>query len=703
MDEAILERAFTSDAWRDAARALRAAFGVDVAVLDRRASATVDTCGKPHVCELLCPDLPGPSAVCPSVIHSEDGVMGGPCASGLSCLLVPIHVGEGDDPKAFVLVGGFVRERDGRGDLIARLGAKGLPGNEAKAVARDVPMLSEDRMTALRDIAVATATSLLEAERCRSECEREHRAALLVEELYGDIKMPSRDLTETRSLVLERAMGLVGAEVGSLLLHKSSSDLLELGAAAGAASAATVWRIGEGVVGRAAATMRPMMVTGGDSEELAMPGVESALGSWIAVPLVRDGRLMGVVCLGRLPDRPLLTAADLRAAEEYLGIASASLTGRAAFERLRDEALELAHVHEVCLALDYGGELDDGLQLLASILGKSFEADVSGLLFDACGPRRLYVSLRTDVSPDDLARLLSEATGEEDDGPPEDIRLVTQTVAAMSDEDRVADWSVLAKHLCFRDRTAGWLFLGSTTPGRFTCDDERLLGRLAVHASPSIERAALLARLRDDLAKMLTALSATIGVKERRERGERRDMTMDHAVTIGERMGLSRENVERLRFAGLVHDIGKVGVAEEILLKPSALTAEELESVRRHSEIGASIIEQLTFLHEVGPIILHHHERWDGNGYPMGLAGEHIPLLARVLAVADAFEAMTSTRAYRPALGYRRAREEIASGAGTQFDPEVVRVFLEILDERALEGATGLFADHGGERHELPA
>jgi putative nucleotidyltransferase with HDIG domain len=177
---------------------------------------------------------------------------------------------------------------------------------------------------------------------------------------------------------------------------------------------------------------------------------------------------------------------------------------------------------------------------------------------------------------------------------------------------------------------------------------------------------------------------------------------MDYAMAIGEQMALAREDVEVLRFAGLLHDIGKVGLSEEILLKPSRLTEEEMEQVRRHAEIGASIVEQLDFLHSVTPVIRHHHERWDGQGYPRGLAGKDIPLLARILAVADAFDVMTSERPYRRRLSYADARRELEAGAGSQFDPAVVAALIETMDMRALAGGTGLLAE-GRQDRDLPA
>jgi HD-GYP domain-containing protein (c-di-GMP phosphodiesterase class II) len=128
----------------------------------------------------------------------------------------------------------------------------------------------------------------------------------------------------------------------------------------------------------------------------------------------------------------------------------------------------------------------------------------------------------------------------------------------------------------------------------------------------------------------------------------------------------------------LLHDVGKIGIQDAILLKPGALTDEEWAVMRRHPLIGAEILQRLTHLEGAREIVVAHQERWDGSGYPAGLKGTAIPLCARIFAVADAFDAMTSDRPYRKKMTYADARKEIERCAGTQFDPEVVEAFLGI-------------------------
>jgi putative nucleotidyltransferase with HDIG domain len=151
-----------------------------------------------------------------------------------------------------------------------------------------------------------------------------------------------------------------------------------------------------------------------------------------------------------------------------------------------------------------------------------------------------------------------------------------------------------------------------------------------------------------------------------------------YAEEIARTLDLPEARVERIRAAGVLHDIGKLGVADAVLKKPGPLTDEEWAEMRRHPELGARILDHAN-LRDISAWVLAHHERIDGRGYPNRLAGEAIPLEARILAVADAYEAMTADRAYRAALGHDAAQQELRDGSGTQFDPQVVEAFLAVL------------------------
>ena len=149
---------------------------------------------------------------------------------------------------------------------------------------------------------------------------------------------------------------------------------------------------------------------------------------------------------------------------------------------------------------------------------------------------------------------------------------------------------------------------------------------------------------------------------------------------IAQRMNLDSHIVSKLRIAGLMHDIGKIGIPDSILDKPDRLTEEEFNLIRKHSEVGYRILSAANEFSEIADYILAHHERWDGMGYPKGLKGSEIPIYARIISVADSFDAMTSDRAYRKAMSFQQAKQEIIKFSNIQFDPSVVKVFLEIID-----------------------
>jgi HD-GYP domain-containing protein (c-di-GMP phosphodiesterase class II) len=179
---------------------------------------------------------------------------------------------------------------------------------------------------------------------------------------------------------------------------------------------------------------------------------------------------------------------------------------------------------------------------------------------------------------------------------------------------------------------------------------------------------------------------------------------MDFALAIGEELGLSSDELEQLRFAGLLHDVGSAGLVEEIVLRPRQLTPDEIVVGEQRLEMGSSVLEQIDFLKSLTPIVLHHHEQWDGSGWPQGLVGTAIPLPARVLAVADEYDALTTGRGRSRRLSPVQARGAIAKDSGTRFDPQAVVALFAVLERMVLAGSTGLLAGesaHG--RAELPA
>lgn len=186
-------------------------------------------------------------------------------------------------------------------------------------------------------------------------------------------------------------------------------------------------------------------------------------------------------------------------------------------------------------------------------------------------------------------------------------------------------------------------------------------------------------QLEEAYLDMVQTLRYTVEAKDTYTRGHS-DRVSEYSVLIGEKLGLTEEQIKILKIGGLFHDIGKIGIPDSILLKPEKLTDDEYSEIKNHPSIGAHILGSAKIFQDIIPIVKHHHERYDGNGYPSMMKGEEIPLLARIAAIADTFDAMTSRRSYRGPIDIEQVKEEIKRCEYTQFDPQIAEVFLEILE-----------------------
>jgi len=226
-----------------------------------------------------------------------------------------------------------------------------------------------------------------------------------------------------------------------------------------------------------------------------------------------------------------------------------------------------------------------------------------------------------------------------------------------------------------------------TGGGSFTQQDLEFVSTLASQAAIAIENAKLFGRLQQRTIELksanfdsIKALAEALETKDVYTRGHS-DRTVEHAVNMAKRLRLPESEVGKISYAAILHDIGKIGIPEQVLNKPTKLSPEEYELMKTHPAKGAEIIKHVKFLAPVVPLVRHDHERWDGNGYPDGLKGEAIPLGSRIVAVVDAYDAMTTDRIYRKAPGKEYAISELKKYAGTQFDPKLVELFIEILKE----------------------
>jgi response regulator RpfG family c-di-GMP phosphodiesterase len=234
--------------------------------------------------------------------------------------------------------------------------------------------------------------------------------------------------------------------------------------------------------------------------------------------------------------------------------------------------------------------------------------------------------------------------------------------------------SFTAVPLRMKQRLSGWIAVASITTGkRFNEGQRKLLSIIGSRAAAAIENARLYEDLRATFQQTIEGLAKAIDKMDRYTSGHS-DRVALYATYLALRLGFSADDVEIVRQSALMHDIGKIGCVLN-LNKPGKLSVEEYEIFKKHPGFGRDILDPIKFLHPLIPGVHLHHERWDGRGYPLGLKGKDVPLMARIIAVADTYDAMTSDRAYRRALPHEIATAEIDRCAGSQFDPDVAGEF----------------------------
>ncbi len=240
--------------------------------------------------------------------------------------------------------------------------------------------------------------------------------------------------------------------------------------------------------------------------------------------------------------------------------------------------------------------------------------------------------------------------------------------------------SNLSAPMLIDGRTIGALTVVTTQVHEFTTAEIGMLQAIANHTAVALERIKLVSDRSEMYDRTLSALVAALDARDRETEGHSKRVVA-YTLALAERMGVPADQRQEIARGAMLHDIGKIGVPDSILHKTGSLGEGEWAIARKHPEWGKQILEGIHFLEGPAQMVLTHHERWDGSGYPLGLKGEQIPMGARIFAVVDAFDAMTSYRPYRNPESYQKARTEIREGRGTQFDPAIVDEFLKVTKE----------------------
>ena len=538
-----------------------------------------------------------------------------------------------------------------------------------------------DRVTG--DSGVASALYDADGELVASAASDGEAASEAQAEIEAALAEDTAPIGSTLAAADEGSIGHGTLTIGDQRFHLAATRLSLDGDATGShVYAATV--ISQAVTDEARTTTTNLITIWSMFAVLALVG----LGGWVA-RRVSDPLVELTEGARRISDGDFSTKIHVSGANEIAGLAVSfnammdSLRDRS--ESLTKKVLELATLYEMSRALGSTLEMD---VLLESVLDSALrifgvELGYVTLRDRETGKLELMVWRGADARADEQALNSSMSEWVVREGRP----LIFNPTRGGA-EERVDSVTGALAALCVPLVSAEGP-LGSITVGshdasfRFTSDDVRLLSTIANHVTIAIGNIELFSSLQDAYLSTVRSLAAAVDAKDPFTRGHS-DRVAQYAISIAQRMGLSHEQRVALEMAAYLHDIGKIGVKEEILLKPGKLTEAEMGQMRHHPLIGANILKPVGFPWPITPVVRHHHERWDGAGYPAGLRGEETPLLARILTVADAFEAMIADRPYRLGRTVEDAVEELRRCAGSHFDPKIVDVFIEIIREQEL-------------------
>jgi diguanylate cyclase (GGDEF)-like protein len=426
-----------------------------------------------------------------------------------------------------------------------------------------------------------------------------------------------------------------------------------------------------------------------DARRLGLPDLESwgavLEQSIIVAPLRQRDTFVGAISAqSRRPTA--YDEGDLQLLAAIANEAAIALERANLYDRTATLSRRLFDLHRIGLAISEKTELADVTKLLAESVVDLLKPAVAAVYIDKGGdtldfafttgkPRGDVLSLPKSAPP--IARVLDTgqavALSRRADAPEPTRRLL----------ERFGHEALLVHPLRSADQTVGVLLVTWHEAHEFTDEERELIGILAGVGASTMRSIRLYRELDEAYLSTVSTLMSTIVARDHYREDHQRKIAAD-AVAVGERLKMSDHELRDLRYASLFHSLGKIGVPAAILSKAGPLTPEEKKIMQEHPLLGARILESIRFLRGVVPIVRHAYERWDGTGYPDALAGDQIPLTARILAVAIAFESMLAERPYRPARREDQALAEIKGFAGTYYDPTVVNAFVSMIEARGL-------------------
>lgn len=544
-------------------------------------------------------------------------------------------------------------------------------------------------------VAINNARAYEEQERQAAEFRALHEITLALNETL--------DVNETLAVVLETSIRILGARQGSVMLLEPLSRELSIAVAHGLSDEVVAHSkvpLGRGVAGKVAQSGLPQRLAGGQRARGSSKDSGTDYKAAMSVPLQVQGRVIGVLNVSDKVSDGDFSEHDLELLLTFGSQAAIAIHNATLYDDVSARADQLTSVNNISLALTTSRERDDVLQTVLDEALRLLACDKGSLMliqtegpddadYDVTSPdlgqaaepaRHLAIVVARGL-PDEVIASTRITLGEGISGQVaesgEAAVLGTGEVDARSASS--ARSASLSLPLVAREQVIGVLNLSEHRGGDFTDEQVQLAGTLAAQAAAAIETAQLYEDLRDQFVHSIRVIANAIDARDPYTRGHSERVAL-YSRMIAVELALPEDEIETIYYAGLLHDVGKIGVRDAILLKEGRLTDEEFGVMQSHPVKSAEIIYPVKQLRHILPGLRHHHERFSARGYPDGLHGSQIPLMARVIGVADTYDAMTSDRPYRAGLARKVALEELARNRGLQFDPDCVNAFLRLVE-----------------------
>ena len=533
-------------------------------------------------------------------------------------------------------------------------------------------------------------------------------AKLQVMQEVARVSSGNVSLDEMLELFMDVVLRTTRAEHGSIMLLDEGGETLSFQCVRGPASVSLKQLnvgIGEGIAGWVARTGQSAMSEDVSKDHRFTGRIAKQVNveprAILAVPLKGKRSLQGVVEVLHADGRPPFTQDDLQGLEGLAAQMGLVVENAKLFSVHGDEIRRLEALTSASTVVNSTLDLKQLLKLVMELAARTLRAEASSILLKDKATGDLLFDIATGEAADQVKTLrvprgqgIAGAVAESGESllvP--DCSKDPRFFKAADEKTQFVTRSIIAVPLQARGETIGVVeVLNRLGDSPFSQADLRLLQALAHQSAVAIQNAQLFADLQESFLATVRALAQAVDAKDSYTAGHSSRVTL-YSVIIGEELGLDGDQLRRLRLSGLLHDVGKIGIRDSVLGKPGQLTDEEFAVMKSHPTVGEHILSPVPQLAEVIPGVVSHHERFDGRGYPRGLKAEEIPLSGRIIGVADAFDAMTSDRVYRPRLSDEVALGELRKHSGTQFDSRVVTAFLAAYDKGLIVTEPSKFKD----------